>query len=187
MKTVLLYAFAAAAMTLGAHPALAQPANGCPAGQAMQSSDPSGHKITCVPVGGGEADIIGQWAMTGTTNCLQSSAGFNPQTFSPVIPTAGATSVTPLAGTFIGTRTFYAGGTVRQVGTSHSLSLPATNYGAGVAPMPGKRYRRREHGRSGRKLHLEHPGGRQAGDRRRKFVYPAFHLAAFVTRANGDY
>jgi hypothetical protein len=31
--------------------------------------------------------------MTGTTNCLQSSNGFNPQTFSPLIPTAGTTTV----------------------------------------------------------------------------------------------
>jgi hypothetical protein len=40
------------AMVLGlaAHAAGAQPVNGCPAGQAMQSSDASGRSVTCVPI-----------------------------------------------------------------------------------------------------------------------------------------
>ena len=33
-----------------------------------------------------------------------------------------------LGGTFIGTRTFYAGGTGRSVGTTHSMTFPALNY-----------------------------------------------------------
>jgi len=40
----------AAALFLAAQTALAQQTNGCPAGQAMQSSDPSGKRITCVPI-----------------------------------------------------------------------------------------------------------------------------------------
>lgn len=41
---------AAAAVALCAQSAWAQKMNGCPEGQAMQSSDPSGKKITCVPI-----------------------------------------------------------------------------------------------------------------------------------------
>ena len=40
----------AGAFLLAAQTALAQQTNGCPAGQAMQSSDPSGKRITCVPI-----------------------------------------------------------------------------------------------------------------------------------------
>jgi hypothetical protein len=44
-------AMAAGALFGAAQPASAQqPVNGCPAGQAMQSSDPSGRNITCVPI-----------------------------------------------------------------------------------------------------------------------------------------
>ena len=136
MMTILRSALAAAVMALGAEHALAQPVNGCPAGQAMQSSDPSGRKITCVPVGGGEADIVGTWGMTGTTTCLQATAGFNPQNFAPLIPTVGQNMVQQLAGTFSGTRTFYAGGTGRLVGLSHTLTFPAMSYGGGLPPAP---------------------------------------------------
>lgn len=41
---------AAGALFVAAQTALAQQTNGCPAGQAMQSSDPSGKRITCVPI-----------------------------------------------------------------------------------------------------------------------------------------
>src|SRR5205823_4923817 len=41
---------AAGAFFLAAQTASAQQTNGCPAGQAMQSSDPSGRNITCVPI-----------------------------------------------------------------------------------------------------------------------------------------
>lgn len=137
MKAVLLFAVPMAVTALGAPPALAQPVIGCPAGQAMQSSDPSGKKITCVPVGGGESDIVGTWAVNGTTSCLSTTIGFNPQFMAPTVPTVGANSVTHLHGTFIGTRTFYAGGTGLSVGTSHSLGFPAVNYGGGVPPSIG--------------------------------------------------
>ena len=43
-------ALAAAAIALGAQSVLAQKMNGCPTGQAMQSSDPSGKNVTCVPI-----------------------------------------------------------------------------------------------------------------------------------------
>ena len=45
-----LAGMSAAALFLAAQTALAQQTNGCPAGQAMQSSDPSGKRITCVPI-----------------------------------------------------------------------------------------------------------------------------------------
>jgi hypothetical protein len=43
-------ALGAAVIALGAQSALAQKMNGCPAGEAMQSSDPSGKSVTCVPI-----------------------------------------------------------------------------------------------------------------------------------------
>ena len=53
MTSVLRGALGAAAtgvLLLAAQTASAQAVNGCPAGQAMQSSDPSGRNITCVPI-----------------------------------------------------------------------------------------------------------------------------------------
>src|SRR5688572_157334 len=48
---VRIYAFAvAAAALLGVQATQAQLLNGCPAGQAMQSSSPSGNTVTCVPI-----------------------------------------------------------------------------------------------------------------------------------------
>jgi len=148
---------AAMAIALGAQSVAAQPVNGCPAGQAIQSSDASGRNITCVSVGDGaalqaetaarqamdanilsmlgeltEANIVGRWSMSGTTNCLQSSTGFNAN-FSPLIPPTGSAFVSQLSGTFIGTRTFNADGTGRSVGTSHSMTFPGTFHGAGFA------------------------------------------------------
>src|SRR5687767_8250860 len=146
---------AAMALALGAQSVAAQAVNGCPAGQAMQSSDPSGRNITCVPIGDGaalqaeiaarragdenilsmlgqltEANIVGRWAMSGTTSCLQSSTGFTAVNMSPVIPATGSAFVTQLSGTIIGTRTFNADGTGRSVATSHSMSFPGTFHGA---------------------------------------------------------
>jgi hypothetical protein len=46
-----IYAFAVgAAALLGVQAIQAQPLNGCPPGQAMQSSSPSGNTVTCVPI-----------------------------------------------------------------------------------------------------------------------------------------
>ncbi|HEY3073783.1 MAG TPA: hypothetical protein VGJ74_01290 [Burkholderiales bacterium] len=134
MKVVLRCAFAALAMALGAQQALAQPVNGCPDGQAMQSSDPSGRQVTCIQVT--EADIIGQWATTGTTTCLQASGGLDTFTLSPLMPTVGFTVVSQLSGDFLGTNTFYAGGSGRSVGASHVMTFPGTAYGM---PPPGFR------------------------------------------------
>ena len=74
-----------------------------------------------------ETDIVGRWSVTGSTDCLQSTNGFSAQTYSPSIPLAGSgsTTVSRLGGTFMGTRTFYAGGTGRSVGTTHSMTFPA--------------------------------------------------------------
>ena len=198
---------AAAALAFGAHGAWAQSVTGCPAGQVMQSSDPSGKNITCVSLpnttgleqqitneaaarqaadnaltqqitneaaarqaqdtstlnalgtetaarqaadsalgaridaleaagSGTPADIVGTWAVSGTTNCLQSSTGFSAN-LNPIFPAAGSTAfVSQLAGTFIGTRTFNAGGRGRAQGTTHALSFPGTFHGMSVVPPP---------------------------------------------------
>jgi hypothetical protein len=147
---------AAMAIALGAQSVAAQPVNGCPAGQAMQSSDPSGRNITCVPIGDGaalqaeiaarragdenilsmlgqltEANIVGRWAMTGSTMCLQSSNGFNTEFMSPQFPTV----VSQLQGTISGVRTFRADNTGTSVGFSQSLTTPQLNFGTGTSPF----------------------------------------------------
>lgn len=157
MSRVWFNTLAAMAIALGAQSVAAQPVNGCPAGQVMQASDPSGRNIICVPIGDGaalqaeiaarqagdenildmlgqltEANIVGRWSVSGTTNCLQSSTGFDER-FNPVIPTTGSAFVSQLSGTFIGTRTFNADGTGRSVGTSHVVSFPGTFHGPGFA------------------------------------------------------
>lgn len=139
MKTILRCAFAAMVVALCAQPAAAQPMTGCPPGQVMQSSSPSGKQVTCVALpdvsGLTETDIIGNWAVTGSTSCLQSSRGFN-DSFSPIIDGTATTTVSQLTGSFLGIRTFYAGGTGRSVGTTHSTTMPGTNYGAFPGPGP---------------------------------------------------
>jgi hypothetical protein len=55
----------AGALSLGAHAVSAQPVNGCPAGQAMQSSDTNGRNVTCVAlpnVSGFQGQITGEAA-----------------------------------------------------------------------------------------------------------------------------
>ena len=153
-----MYGFAVAtAALLAVQTVQAQPVNGCPAGQ--ESSDPGGRNVTCVPIPDTanifnllnaetaarqtaddalhrridaltEADIVGRWSVSGTTNCLQSTNGFNMTNFAPLIPSIGSTTVSQLSGTFLGMRTFDAGGSGHSVGTSHSMTFPATNYGA---------------------------------------------------------
>ena len=191
---------AAAAVALCAQSAWAQKMNGCPDGQAMQSSDPSGKNVTCVPIPdtaglqqsianeaaarqaqdanlstmigaeaaargaadgalqGGinaeaaarqaadqalgaridaiavETDIVGTWAVVGTTNCLQSSTGFVADTMSPIIPGPGAGNafVSQLSGTFSGTRTFNAGGSGHSAGLSHTMNFPGMFYGTNL-------------------------------------------------------
>jgi hypothetical protein len=139
---------------------------GCPAGQAIQSSNPSGNRVKCVPVvqpnalqaeaaarqaadaaeaaarqaadaaeaaarqamdanilsiigGLSEADIVGRWAMTGSTMCLQSSNGFNAF-MSPQLPSA----ISQLHGTVSAVRTFRADGTGSSTGVTQSVSMP---------------------------------------------------------------
>ena len=53
MKAVCGFArivLAPAFLLMGAHATWAQPVTNCPAGQAMQSSDPSGKNVTCIPI-----------------------------------------------------------------------------------------------------------------------------------------
>jgi hypothetical protein len=184
---------AAAAIALGTQSVLAQHLIGCPAGQAVQSLDPSGRRLICVPIpdtaalqqqigneatarqaqdanimnmlggeatarqsadnalGGrvdalsarvdavAEANIVGRWAVSGTTSCLQSSTGFIGDFMSPAIPGpgAGTTFVAQLSGTFIGTRTFNADHSGHSVGTSHTLSFPGTLFGTNLNPQSG--------------------------------------------------
>jgi hypothetical protein len=163
MSKLLRCGFAAAAIVLSSQGALAQPVNSCPPGQAMQSSDPSGKKITCVSLPDttsvinmigdekaariaadqrinaridalAESDIIGTWATTGTTTCLQSSGGFNPGNFSPSFPSGGFTIVSTISGDFSGTTTFYAGNSGRSFGASHIVLSPGSVFGS---PPPG--------------------------------------------------
>jgi hypothetical protein len=134
MTRIFQFAFAAVVMAVAMQQAAAQPVRGCATGQAMQSSDPSGRAVTCIPVN--EADIVGQWAVTGTTSCLQSSNGFNPTTFNPLIPTAGTTSVLSFFATSMGTRTFYADGTGHTTSTNQVIFSPGVNLGLGFS-TPG--------------------------------------------------
>jgi hypothetical protein len=85
-----------------------------------------------------EADIVGRWAVSGTTTCLQSSTGFSEQFMSPIIPGPGAPSafVSQLAGTFMGTRTFIAGGTGASDGASNTMVFPGTFHGTLASPPP---------------------------------------------------
>lgn len=122
---------AAALIALGAQGVAAQPMIGCPAGEAMQSSSPSGKTVTCVPVELKETDIVGRWAMTGTTLCLQSTSGFHPTFLNPLTPTV----ISQLQGTVSAVRTFKADGTGSSTGVTQSISMPPQ--GIGMAPAPG--------------------------------------------------
>lgn len=142
---------AAVAIALGVQGVeAAQPVIGCPAGQAVQSVKLHGHpSITCVPVVAPaalqaetaarqamdanilsivgaltETDIVGRWAMTGATSCLQSTNGFNAN-LSPQSPT----NVSQLHGTTSAVRTFRADGTGTSTGVTQSLSMPQQSFG----------------------------------------------------------
>lgn len=149
---------AAASIALGAQGAAANDHDrrhdhdrmkGCPAGQAIQSSSPSGDRIKCVPVVSPaalqaettarqamdanilsmlgaltETDIVGRWAMTGATSCLQSTNGFNAN-LSPQSPT----NVSQLHGTVSAVRTFRADGTGSTTGVTQSVSMPQQSFG----------------------------------------------------------
>jgi hypothetical protein len=78
-----------------------------------------------------ETDIVGRWAMTGSTMCLQSSNGFNVEFMSPQFPTV----VSQLHGTISAVRTFRADKTGTSVGFSHSLTTPQLNFGTGTSPL----------------------------------------------------
>src|SRR3954468_12196430 len=73
MAMVLRGALCAAAggvLFVAAHTATAQPVNGCPAGQAMQTSDPSGKRITCVPI----PDVSGLQGQVGGETAARQAA-----------------------------------------------------------------------------------------------------------------
>jgi hypothetical protein len=153
-----MYGFAVAtAALLAVQTVQAQPVNGCPAGQAMQSSDPGGRNITCVPIPDTanifnllnaetaarqtaddalhrridaltETDIVGKWSVSGETSCLQSTTGFNAN-FNPNIVPGGTTIVSQLTASSMGTRTFTADHRGTSDGRTNALSFPTTVFG----------------------------------------------------------
>jgi len=135
MRTIWGGSFAAVVM-LAAAPALAQPVIGCPAGQAMQASDPSGRSVRCVALPEvAEPSIVGRWAMTGSATCTQSSTGFDAS-LNPNLA-AGQTTVSQLTGTVNAIRTFKADGTGTVVGITHNIAHPQAIYQPGFAPRLG--------------------------------------------------
>jgi hypothetical protein len=138
-----IYAFAVgAAALLGVQATEAQPLNGCPPGQAMQSSSPSGNTVTCVPVPDTaalsgeiselrakveEPSIAGRWAFTGPQHCLSSSTGFNTS-LQPIF-VAGVTVLSTSSTAVSGVRSFGppdAGGkgTGTVSATFHTVTQP---------------------------------------------------------------
>jgi len=139
---------------LGIQTAAAQPMNGCPAGQAIQSSDPSGKNVTCIPVPDTawlqgqindlrEASVVGRYAVTGTRSCVSSQLGFNddltPKPGTPAGP--GTPAITNFVQYFsvvtVGVRTFNADGTGTTQFQSQAVQAPSTFFtatgGAGIA------------------------------------------------------
>lgn len=120
----------------------------------MQSASPSGKTVTCVAVPDAaaltaldarvdalealnESSIVGRWAVSGTTNCLQSSRNFDAN-FNPVLVPGLATIVSQLTANSTGIRVFHAGGTGTSTGSTQSLTHAATVFGAPAgAPLPG--------------------------------------------------
>jgi hypothetical protein len=162
-----MYGFAVAtAALLAVQTVQAQPVNGCPAGQAMQSSDPGGRNITCVPIPDTanifnllnaetaarqaaddalhrridaltEADIVGRWSVSGTTSCLLSTRNFNAD-FTPVVTPGIPTFVSQLTANTTGIRTFNADGTGSSTGATQALTHGATVHGViGMGPAGG--------------------------------------------------
>jgi hypothetical protein len=145
----------AAGILISTPGAYAQPVSGCPAGQAMQSSDPSGKRVTCVPIpdaaalqaqlnaeagareradeqlraGINETSIVGTYAFSGPQTCLVSNNGFNDD-LTPKAPVPGGqnTVVSQFIATGSGRRTFNADGTGTTEATSEVLSFPIIFY-----------------------------------------------------------
>src|SRR5436305_15269093 len=65
-----LAAIAAGALFTAVQGASAQPVNGCPAGQAMQASDPSGRNVRCVPI----PDVSGLQGQIGAETAARQAA-----------------------------------------------------------------------------------------------------------------
>jgi hypothetical protein len=105
----------------------AQPVKSCPNGQAVQSLQPNGTPVSCLPIpnlgplqaqlnaetaarlateaelrasipGGAETGIVGKYAFTGTQSCINSSRGFDSRTF---LPTIVLPQTVPGPGTFV--------------------------------------------------------------------------------------
>lgn len=81
-----------------------------------------------------ETNIVGRWAVSGTTDCLVSSRGFDANLAPLAAPPQNI--VSQLTANSTGTRTFIAGGTGTSTGETQSLTHPATVYG-GPPPIFG--------------------------------------------------
>jgi hypothetical protein len=155
MNVLVRSVFVAAVMLFASQWAAAQTAS-CPSGYAIQSTSPTG--VTCIAVpdvrplqqqdarlvnmintvstrvdGLTEADLVGRWAVSGTTTCLQSTNGFSTTTLSPLIPATGSTFVSHFTGSSNGTRTFNAGGSGEASGTTYTLGMPGAFFSTGSA------------------------------------------------------
>jgi hypothetical protein len=153
----------AGALALAAETVVAQPVNACPTGQAIQSSDPSGRKVTCVPIPdvgalqgqisaeaasragmdatllgaiddlresvGLETSIVGLYAFSGTTSCINSTFGFNDDLTAKasIDPTRPAV-VNQFSGVTTGFRTFNADGTGTAEFHNQTTSFPGAFY-----------------------------------------------------------
>jgi hypothetical protein len=142
---------------LGIQTAAAQPMNGCPAGQAMQSSDPSGKKVTCVPIPDtaglqgqingeaaarmaadaelrasiNEASIVGRYAVTGMRSCVSSNLGFNPDLSPRAATTPGINNfVQYFSVVTVGVRTFNTDGTGTTQFRSQGILAPSVFFTA---------------------------------------------------------
>lgn len=141
---------------LGAGTALAQPATGCPAGHAVQSSDMSGRSVACIPVpdgaalldaiaqeqvariaaddelraaiGGGQASMAGVYAVSGTQECTTASRGFTPS-LQPIVMFSPPPPEPPLVTTISVTAAKITGTMVLDAGGSGRAELIFHNIG----------------------------------------------------------
>ena len=131
MERVWCSTLAAMAIALGAQGVAAQTNNGLRQQLEAETAARQAMDANILDIVGQltESDIVGRWAMTGSTMCLQSRNGFNAD-MSPVTTTA----VSQLHGTVSAVRTFRADKTGSSVGVTQSLAMPQMLFG--VPPPP---------------------------------------------------
>jgi hypothetical protein len=122
-------ALVAAFIALTAQAAAAQPTNSVAGGvRALEARVGALEALN-------ETDIVGRWAVSGTTSCIQSSRGFDAN-LAPVVGGGIGTIVTQLTANSTGTRTFRGGGAGTSSGETQSVSYPAIVLG-GPPPVFG--------------------------------------------------